>query len=128
MRFKTILTSALLASALISLAACEVATAPGRVVNKTFETDNIITSYEWFYDTNAKYEARVAQVREYVEYLKAETDPKEKVRLRTDVAAVRASCRDLVTKYNANSEKANKSLFKSNNLPQTLSIQPCEIN
>lgn len=104
-----------------------VATAPGRVVNKTLETNNIIHNYEWFYDVNAKYETRIAQVAEYAGYLKAESDPAEKARIRTEVSAVRQSCRDLVTQYNANSEKANRSIFKSNNLPEILSTIPCEV-
>jgi hypothetical protein len=103
-----------------------VLTAPGRVVNKTLGTDNIIASYEWFYDVNAQYISRASQVRGHATLIVAETDPKERSRLSIEIAAMRQSCRDLVTKYNANSEKANKSLFKSRGLPETLEISTCE--
>lgn len=112
----------------LALTACNVTNAPVNVANKTFETNNIIHSYEWFYNVNANYTARTAQVAEYAGYLKTETDPKEKARLRMESSAMRVSCRDLVTKYNAESQKVNKRLFKSGNLPETLSIEPCEVN
>lgn len=102
------------------------ATAPGRVVSKTLGTDNIIASYEWFYDANAQFEARRGQIRTHVGLAGAEKDAAERSRLNVEIAAMRQSCRDLATKYNANSKKANKSLFKSRGLPETLSITDCE--
>lgn len=117
----------LIAAALVaSLAACDVATAPGRVLSKTVETDNIILSYEWFHDANANYDARLGQLAELRKAYIEEPDPAEKARLRVDLSAVRQSCRELATKYNANSQKVNKSIFKSGNLPVTLNQQFCE--
>lgn len=104
-----------------------VVTAPGRVVNRTFGTDNIIASYEWFYDVNAQYEARRGQIAGHEKLIAPEQDKQERSRLNIELAAMRQSCRDLATKYNANSEKANKSLFKSRNLPESLSINNCEV-
>lgn len=103
-----------------------VATAPGRVINKTLETDNIIGNYEWFYDVNAKFDSRVAQIKDETKVLDGVTDPAEHSRVQNDLSAMRQSCRDLATKYNANSEKANKSIFKSHGLPETLSMTDCE--
>lgn len=103
------------------------ATAPGRVVSKTLETDNIIASYEWFYDANAQFDSRRGQIRTHVGMASAEKDAVERARLNIELAAMRQSCRDLATKYNANSEKANKSLFKSRGLPESLSINNCEV-
>ena len=102
------------------------ATAPGRVVNKTLGTENIIASYEWFYDVNAQYEARSGQIKGHAALAKAESDPKERSRLNIELGAMRQSCRDLVAKYSANSEKANKSIFKSRGLPETLPLNACE--
>ena len=102
------------------------ASAPGRVINKTLGTDNIITSYEWFYDTNAQFDSRRSQVKAHAGLVAAETDAKERQRLNVELAAMRQSCRDLATKYNANSEKANKAIFKSNGLPDTLQLNTCE--
>jgi len=103
------------------------ATAPGRVVNKTLGTDNIISSYEWFYDTNAQFDSRRGQIKAHITLTKAEQDPKERSRLNIELSAMRQSCRDMATKYNANSEKANKSIFKSRGLPETLQLNECEI-
>lgn len=102
------------------------ATAPGRVVSKTLGTDNIISSYEWFYDTNAQFDSRRGQVKAHAELAKVEQDPKERARLNIELGAMRQSCRDMATKYNANSEKANKAIFKSRGLPETLSLNDCE--
>lgn len=102
-----------------------VATAPGRVIQKTMQTENIIQSYEWFYDVNAAYTARHNQVVQYKSFMLSETDKTEIYRLRTELAAMQQTCRDLATKYNANSEKMNKSIFKGWALPDTLSHQIC---
>lgn len=104
-----------------------VATAPGRVVNKTLETDNIVSSYEWFYDVNAQFDARRGQIAGHTKLIATEQDKQERSRLNIELAAMRQSCRDLATKYNANSEKANKSLFKSRGLPESLSTTTCEV-
>lgn len=103
-----------------------VVTAPSRVINKTLQTDNIIFNYERFFDVNANFTSRVAQVKQYKEFLATETEPTEKVRLRTEMAAMQQSCRELATKYNADSQKMNRSLFKDKDLPYTLNIAECE--
>ena len=103
------------------------ASAPGRVLNKTLGTDNIIASYEWFYDTNAQFDSRRGQIKAHAAMTKAEEDAKERSRLNIELGAMRQSCRDMVTKYNANSEKANKSVFKSNGLPEALQLNDCEV-
>ena len=102
-----------------------VATAPGKVITKTLQTDNIIQSYEWFFDVDAAYTARHAQVVQYKGFLLSETDKDEKYRIRTELAAMQQTCRDLATKYNANSQKMNKSIFKGWDLPATLSYKNC---
>ena len=105
--------------------ATKVATAPGRVLNKTLETNNIIDSYEWFYDTNAAFISRQNQVVQYNTMYAEEEDKSEKRKIRTELAAMQQTCRDLVTKYNANSEKMNKSIFKGWELPHSLYIEDC---
>ena len=101
-------------------------TAPSRVINKTLQTDNIIFNYERFFDVNANFTSRVAQIKQYKEFLVTETDPSEKIRLRTEMAAMQQSCRELATKYNADSQKMNRSLFKDKDLPYTLNTTDCE--
>lgn len=101
-------------------------TAPSRVINKTLQTDNIIFNYERFFDVNANFTSRIAQIKQYKEFLATETDPSEKIRLRTEMAAMQQSCRELTTKYNADSQKMNRSLFKDKDLPYTLNTTECE--
>jgi hypothetical protein len=103
-----------------------VATAPGRVINKTLQTDNIIFNYERFFDVNANYTARVAQITEYKPVLAGETDPAEKSRLRTELSAMKQSCRELANGYNADAQKLNRSLFRDNKLPEQLDVTACE--
>lgn len=107
-------------------AASSVATAPARVVTKTMGTDNIITSYERFFDLKAGYEGRLNQVRDSASALATETDANERARLRTEVNAIRQSCRDAALAYNADAAKLNRSVFQDNNLPQTLDVTACE--
>lgn len=102
------------------------ATAPGRVAQKTLQTDNIIFNYERFFDINAKFVARVAQIKDQRSFYEAETDPAEKTRLRMELSAMKQSCRDLVTEYNADSQKMNRNLFKDKDLPFELNISDCE--
>jgi len=103
-----------------------VATSPGRVISKTMQTANIIQSYEWFYDINASYQAKTGQIRQFKEFYSSETDKKEKSRLRIDMAAIQQMCRNLTEKYNANSQKMNKSVFKGWSLPDLLNQSTCE--
>ena len=103
----------------------KVVSTPARVIDKTLETNNVIQSYEWFYDVNASYDARLNQVNQYKQMLADELDKDERYRIRTEVAAMQQTCRKLATKYNANSEKMNKSIFKGWALPDTLSLNNC---
>ncbi len=103
-----------------------VVTAPARVIGQTLQTDNIIQSYEWFFDTNAAYISRRKQVSDFTTFMAdKENNAQEKRMLRIELSAVKQSCRDLVTKYNANSEKMNKTIFKDWSLPNTLDLATC---
>ncbi len=97
----------------------KVATAPGRVLDRALETGNIIHNYEWFHDTHAAYLSRRNQI---ASYKKVATDSQALLELQ----AMRQSCRDLVTKYNANSTKTNRSIFKGRDAPSELDLNTCE--
>ena len=103
-----------------------VATAPGRVINKTLETNNIIFNYERFFNVNANYKSRVAQIEEYRPLIVGETDPAEKARLRTELSAMKQSCLELANGYNADAGKMNRSLFRDRDLPEQLDVAACE--
>lgn len=96
-----------------------VATAPSRVLSRTLDTDNIIHNYEWFYDTQAAFIARVAQIKSYKALATNQT-------AKMELAAMRQSCRTIATKYNANSAKVNRSIFKGSTVSQKLNIRECE--
>jgi len=102
-------------------------TAPSRVITKTLQTDNIIQNYEWFFDVHAGFISKEAQVRQYSEMYSTESDASEKRKLRIEMTAIQNVCRSLVTKYNANSEKMNTSVFKGWDLPSKLNINNCEV-
>lgn len=107
------------------MTASSVATAPARVVSRTLETGNIINNYEWFHDANAQYRSRVAQAAEHKQMMAA-TDSAERNRLSIELSAIRQSCRDLATRYNANATKSNRSIFMGRDAPETLSMEMCD--
>lgn len=104
----------------------DMASQPARVVSMTLDANNVITNYEWFHDVNGNFSARVDQVKQFKGLYAAEADPVEKSRLRIEMAAMQANCRDLAKRYNANSAKLNRGLFRGNSLPETLESGACE--
>lgn len=107
-------------------AANKVATAPARVVDRTFDTNNILENYEMFFNVNGQIESRLGQINAQKSVLKSEEDPSERSRLRMELSAMQQSCRGLVTQYNADAAKQNRALFKSKNLPSSFDINICE--
>jgi hypothetical protein len=117
--------------ALVLLLACVslfyLMSAPSRVLNRTMQTDNIIQSYEWFHDTHNSFMARVAQIKSHQRAMKlAGDDADRQDRYRIEVEAMRQSCRDMAARYNANSTKINKSIFKGRTAPARLNLSECE--
>lgn len=106
--------------------ATSVVTAPGRVIQKTLETNNIIQKYEWFHDANGVIEARVRQIATHAALLDAESNEGEKRRLRLEVSAMKQSCRALVQQYNANATKTNQSIFMGREAPSGFDPNYCE--
>ena len=103
-----------------------VATAPGRVVQETMKTSNIIDTYEGFFVRKGQYDTRLGQIADHKKLVEANTDPAEAARLRVELSAIRQSCRDLAVIYNANASMANKELFRSDELPAELSEAACD--
>lgn len=106
--------------------ASSVATAPGRVIQRTMETDNIITKYEYFHDAYGAFKSRAAQIRDSKEFLKSVNDPAEQNRLRIELSAQKQSCREIVNRYNANATKTNVSIFMGREAPAALDPASCE--
>lgn len=103
-----------------------VTTAPGRVIQKTMDTNNIIQRYEYFHDAYGAFKSRVAQVRETKEIVASTSDQDEKSRLRIELSAQRQSCREIANQYNANSTKTNQAIFKGQEAPALLDAADCE--
>lgn len=101
-----------------------IVTAPGRVITDTFQTGNVTRNYEMFYDINAGHDRRVADISGHKAAMTSATG-EEKNRLNVELLGMQQTCRDLVTRYNAESAKMNKAVFKSNSLPETLDINSC---
>lgn len=100
-------------------------TAPGRVLTKTLQTDNIINNYEWYFDVNAQYETRMAQIKQHQALLNSTTDTNERSRINLELGAMQFTCRDLANRYNANAMKLNRTLFRDWRLPENLLATNC---
>lgn len=98
--------------------------APGRVIQETLRTNNIINNYEMFFDLNAGYERRVADIQSQKLLLEGATVA-ELNRLKIELVGLQQTCRDLVVRYNAATEKENRLLFKANKLPEQLELATC---
>lgn len=105
--------------------ATSIISAPGRVLRETLQTQNIIDNYELFFDLNAGFERRVADINSYRELLNDATGD-EATRLRIEFKGLQQTCRDIATRYNAASAKQNRAVFKSSDLPYTLNLASCE--
>jgi ATP-dependent Zn protease len=96
------------------------------IMNKTFNADNVLTNYTWFHDSHAVYLSRVNQIKVSAKQYNDETNEEEKRKIRMELNAQKQSCRDLVTRYNANSVNTSKGIFKGQTAPEILNISTCE--
>jgi len=99
---------------------------PMNLLGKIFSADKIVFNYEWFYDTEKAFEAKLPQIAELKTQFDAEQDKEERVMLRTELNGVRQVCRELAATYNSNSQKLNRNIFKSNSLPYMLDQESCK--
>lgn len=99
---------------------------PAALVAKATDTTKMLQNYEWFYEAANNFTARSAQVKQLKQTYVEETDKGEKSRLRVDLQAVQQSCRELSSKYEAQSGKIHVGYLKSNSLPESLNAKECE--
>lgn len=112
----------IIAASLLTIAAC---TPAAEVYEQTFNGRNIIYNYEWFYDANAQVQSKARAISDHAK-LVSSAEGSESSRLQMELTGMRNVCRDLVQEYNANSQKANRALFKANDIPDQLSMDKCE--
>lgn len=103
-----------------------IATAPGRVIQETLKTDNIINNYEWFHDAFGQYKTKVGTIENLEALVVASADDRPEIRrLNIELVAIRSGCRDLANQYNANSTKSNVGIFRGKEAPEKLSAEKC---
>lgn len=103
------------------------------VVDKTLNADNAIYNYEWFKKEYADYISLKNKVQLSQQSLDSYTStlPKEREkwtsddknelsRLNTILLGQKQQLQDLISEYNAKSQMANRTIFKTGDLPQQL--------
>jgi hypothetical protein len=105
------------------------------VVKKTLDADNMIYNYEWFKQRNQDIQAIDSKVRgadEAVKMFKDEAGPRkdwkrgdreESARLSSILLGLKQQRADLAAEYNARSQMANRSLFRTGELPERISVE-----
>jgi len=104
----------------------------GRVVNKTIDADNVLGNYEWFKRQAADYgafDAKIATAQAAVDSFVAAAGPRtawtfedkqESARLNSVLQGLKSQKAGIAAEYNARSQMLNRSIFKSNDLPESL--------
>lgn len=88
--------------------------APMLVAEKVMDPNNILFNYEYYFDQNEAFEAANRKI--------ARAQEDTTTRGQFELKALLNNRDDIVADYNANSQKLNRNLFKSSNLPHTLVI------
>lgn len=103
-----------------------------KIIEKTLDSDNIINNYEWFKQQYADVQAidkKIVAAETAVASFKAEAgdrstwtfeDKQESSRLGSVLLGLQNQRASMVAEYNARSQMANRNLFKTNDLPETL--------
>ncbi|QGZ14211.1 hypothetical protein PP940_gp180 [Rhizobium phage RL2RES] len=105
---------------------------PLSVATKTFDADNMIYNYEYFkrqyYDIvafNQKIDNAQRQITSFEDSAGPRTnwtfeDKQESNRLNSVVLGLRNQRENMIAEYNARSKMANRSIFKTGELPESL--------
>lgn len=106
--------------------AANVLSTPGRVINDTVRTENVINSYNGFYKLRSSFDTKISSIKSYLASTAGETDAGQLRIIQSNVFAMRTVCMDLANTYNNNAEKLTSSFFKDGRLPQQLDPTECE--
>ena len=106
---------------------------PAKVISKTLDADNMIHNYEWFKEQYNDYKAigiKIEEAEGAVNRFKLDIgmprkdwgyeDKTEYGRLNSIADGLKYQKADIASKYNARSKMANRTLFKTNDLPEQL--------
>jgi hypothetical protein len=103
-----------------------------KVVDKTLDADNVIYNYEWFKRQYQDYKAiqtKIAQAENSVKNFEKSAgerskwtfeDKNEYSRLNSITDGLKYQAEDIKAEYNARSKIANRSIFKTGELPEIL--------
>lgn len=106
----------------------------GRIVAKTIDADNVLYNYEWFKQRHQDLQAldaKVASAHATVTAFKEEAGPRsewkredreESARLGAVALGLRQQRNDMAAEYNARANMANRAIFKSGELPDSVVI------
>lgn len=104
------------------------------VLERTTDPDNVIYNYEWFhskYEAFRAYERQLADFNTEIDAFRRDagerltwsrTDREEYAQLTSQRDGIKQHCRDIAADYNARSSMANRSIFKSGDLPERIAI------
>lgn len=91
---------------------------PGRVIQKTFDADNMIYNYEWFRQQHQDVLAMDGKIAVQQAAFEAATG-NERERIASIVSGLRTKRAQMVADYNARGSMANRSIFIAG-LPQQI--------
>ena len=105
---------------------------PARIISKTLDADNVLYNYEWFktqYEDVLAIDIKIKNASSSIKLFKEDAgarsswtfeDKNESSRLRTILLGLENQREDMVAVYNARSKMANRSMFKTNELPHSI--------
>lgn len=103
-----------------------------QITDKTLNADNVIYNYEWFkrqYNDYLAINNKVKNAEITVKEFNDSAGPRDKwtfedktesARLQSIVTGLKQQRQDIVSEYNAKSQMANRSIFKTGDLPEQL--------
>lgn len=95
------------------------------VISRTLDPDNVIATYEGFHDRWKAFGARKEQIRSYQVVIDSSTGASKTTAL-VEQQAMMQSCRDIAARYNADSAKINRNIFKGKSAPAELNSGECK--
>lgn len=122
-----------------------VASQPARIINKTMDADNVLYNYEWFkqqYNDVLTKHKQIKDAKAAVERYSDELGPRrsedgkrlwareetiEYDRLNSIAIGLEQERDSMVSEYNARSQMANRSIFKTGELPEKIDLNDLDL-
>lgn len=117
-----------IASAIIALASgCYVIsdigdTARG-ISRSTFNADNVLSNYEYFYSTYHEIKSAISQYNNYTNLIGSSTNEDDRSRFQVEQNGTFAYINQMAQQYNARSRMKNRNLFKGKDVPYSIEFK-----